>query len=158
MLIPASLLLVYAFCASESWVFGHDFDLTSRSWLSESSYDTRYDARYIRRDEEVSAAGGPGQGRPCRPRDRYCNPRPTTTTTTTKTTTKTTSTTTSTSTSTTTTHPTATPCAGSTPSTRRNWCNHSIDTYYHSITPFTGVTREYWLEIDEMIGAFNSFP
>ncbi|KAL4914974.1 multicopper oxidase-domain-containing protein [Aspergillus aurantiobrunneus] len=53
--------------------------------------------------------------------------------------------------------PTATPCAGNTPDTRSSWCEYSIDTNYHDIIPDTGVTREYWLEIDEMIAAPDGF-
>ncbi|KAL4861268.1 hypothetical protein BDV12DRAFT_191196 [Aspergillus spectabilis] len=155
MLLHSLLLLICALCTSASWVFNHDYDPIGRSWLSNS----RYSSRFTRRDEDdISVAGGPGHGRPCRPGDRnccrpgdrHCNPRPTTT----RTSTKTTSTT---KTTTTTTHPTATPCAGNTPDTRRTWCNYNIDTDYHTITPFTGVTREYWLEVDEMLGAPDGF-
>ncbi|KAL4880552.1 Cupredoxin [Aspergillus karnatakaensis] len=159
MLLSSLLLLVYTFCASASWVFNHEYDLETRSWVSNSLNNAR--SQYTRRQddpENISVAGGPGHG-PCRPGDRncykHCNPHPTTT----RTTTRTTATTTSTKTTTTTTsHPTATPCAGNTPSTRSQWCSHSISTDYHSITPNTGITREYWLEVDEMIGSPDGFP
>lgn len=44
---------------------------------------------------------------------------------------------------------TGTPCAGNTANNRTAWCNYSIDTNYEDIVPDTGVTREYWLEIEE---------
>ncbi|KAL2816676.1 Cupredoxin [Aspergillus granulosus] len=46
---------------------------------------------------------------------------------------------------------------GNTPGTRSSWCDYDIDTDYHSIIPYTGITREYWLEIDEMIAAPDGF-
>ncbi|KAM0343962.1 hypothetical protein ACHAPU_008020 [Fusarium lateritium] len=42
------------------------------------------------------------------------------------------------------------PCSGNTPSTRDQWCGYDIHSDYYSVTPDTGVTREYWLEISEI--------
>ena len=41
-------------------------------------------------------------------------------------------------------------CAGNTASTRSEWCNYSIDTDYMTEVPDTGVTREYWLTLDDV--------
>jgi FtsP/CotA-like multicopper oxidase with cupredoxin domain len=46
--------------------------------------------------------------------------------------------------------PTGTPCAGNTPRTRSKWCNHSINTDYTQTVPNTGVTREYWLILEDL--------
>lgn len=54
--------------------------------------------------------------------------------------------------------PTATPCPGNTPDDRSSWCQYSIDTDYESIVPETGVTREYWFDVDELIFAPDGFP
>lgn len=53
--------------------------------------------------------------------------------------------------------PTATPCAGNTPDDRSLWCQYSIDTDYESIVPETGVTREYWFDVDELNLAPDGF-
>ncbi|OQE12344.1 hypothetical protein PENVUL_c001G00258 [Penicillium vulpinum] len=45
--------------------------------------------------------------------------------------------------------PSGTPCAGNLPSDRSVWCNYSIDTDYENVAPNTGVTREYWFEVNE---------
>ncbi|KAL4908522.1 hypothetical protein BDW74DRAFT_166169 [Aspergillus multicolor] len=132
MLRSSFLLLVLALCASASWVFEHDFQAEERSLL----FGTDVSPLRRRQEEDdtaVSVAGG-GGGRP----------RPTSTRTSTSTST------TSTSTSTSQPPSTGTPCAGNTPSTRNEWCEHSIDTNWAEITPDTGVTREYWLTLDEM--------
>lgn len=42
------------------------------------------------------------------------------------------------------------PCAGNTPQTRTTWCNYTISTDYESVVLDTGVTREYWLDIDSI--------
>ncbi|KAL4780318.1 Cupredoxin [Aspergillus varians] len=130
------LCLICAVYASASWDFSHDFDSSVRSLLSEfSSTSTSHHDR--RQDSDIAGRpGGSGTGGTCRPGDRDCSSRPTHTRTTTSTA-----------------PPTATPCAGNTPDTRSSWCNYSIDTNYHDIIPDTGVTREYWLEIDEIIAA-----
>ncbi|XXH01375.1 hypothetical protein Hte_007735 [Hypoxylon texense] len=44
-------------------------------------------------------------------------------------------------------------CAGNTPTTRNEWCDFSIDTDYTTVVPDTGVTREYWLELTDVIVA-----
>ncbi|KAI1771423.1 multicopper oxidase [Hypoxylon cercidicola] len=44
-------------------------------------------------------------------------------------------------------------CAGNTPTTRNEWCDFSIDTDYSTVVPDTGVTREYWIELTDVIVA-----
>lgn len=39
-------------------------------------------------------------------------------------------------------------CAGNTPTTRNQWCEHDIYTDYTTTVP-DGVTREFWLELDQ---------
>ncbi|KAJ5885193.1 hypothetical protein N7495_009703 [Penicillium taxi] len=41
-------------------------------------------------------------------------------------------------------------CLGNTPETRQQWCNYDINTDYTTTTPDTGVTREFWLELDQV--------
>ncbi|KAI0021355.1 multicopper oxidase [Xylariomycetidae sp. FL0641] len=41
-------------------------------------------------------------------------------------------------------------CSGNTATTRSEWCDYSIDTDYMTETPDTGVTREYWLTLDDV--------
>ncbi|KAF5010917.1 hypothetical protein FDECE_2945 [Fusarium decemcellulare] len=48
-----------------------------------------------------------------------------------------------------------TPCSGNTPSTRDQWCDFDIHTDYYVAVPETGVTREYWLEISEVVIALD---
>ncbi|KAF5121798.1 Oxidoreductase OpS5 [Metarhizium anisopliae] len=45
------------------------------------------------------------------------------------------------------------PCSGNTPANRSAWCSHSIKTDYTREVPDTGVTREYWLDIVDIIAA-----
>ncbi|RSL82757.1 hypothetical protein CEP51_004946 [Fusarium floridanum] len=47
------------------------------------------------------------------------------------------------------------PCSGNTPSTRDQWCDFDIHSDYYTVTPETGVTREYWLEISEKLVALD---
>ncbi|KAJ5103962.1 hypothetical protein N7532_004491 [Penicillium argentinense] len=42
------------------------------------------------------------------------------------------------------------PCAGNSAHKRTKWCDYDINTDYTKIVPHTGVTREYWLSIDEI--------
>ncbi|KAI2615806.1 multicopper oxidase [Hypomontagnella submonticulosa] len=49
-------------------------------------------------------------------------------------------------------HPRAA-CAGNTPTTRNEWCDFSIDTDYANVVPDTGVTREYWIELTDVMVA-----
>ncbi|KAI0165230.1 multicopper oxidase [Hypoxylon sp. FL1284] len=49
-------------------------------------------------------------------------------------------------------------CAGNTPITRNEWCDFSIDTDYTTVVPDTGVTREYWLELTDVIVAPDGVP
>ncbi|KAH6639585.1 multicopper oxidase [Boeremia exigua] len=41
-------------------------------------------------------------------------------------------------------------CSGNTASTRSEWCDYSVDTDYLTEVPDTGVTKEYWLTLDEV--------
>lgn len=41
------------------------------------------------------------------------------------------------------------PCPGNTPQDRKEWCGFDIHTDYTTDTPDTGVTREFWLELDQ---------
>jgi hypothetical protein len=50
------------------------------------------------------------------------------------------------------------PCSGNTPSTRDQWCGYDIYSDYYSVIPDTGVTREYWLEISEIVFAPDGVP
>ncbi|KAF4984855.1 hypothetical protein FZEAL_8 [Fusarium zealandicum] len=47
------------------------------------------------------------------------------------------------------------PCSGNTPSTRDQWCGFDINSDYYKVIPDTGVTREYWLEISEVVVALD---
>ncbi|KAM5348392.1 hypothetical protein ACJ41O_008216 [Fusarium nematophilum] len=47
------------------------------------------------------------------------------------------------------------PCSGNTPSTRDQWCGYDIHSDYYTVIPDTGVTREYWLEISEVVVALD---
>lgn len=40
-------------------------------------------------------------------------------------------------------------CSGNTATTRTEWCDYDISTDYYTTVPDTGVTREYWLNIEE---------
>lgn len=44
-------------------------------------------------------------------------------------------------------------CPGNTAKDRSVWCKYDINTDYELIVPDTGVTREYWLEIDQTTAA-----
>lgn len=44
----------------------------------------------------------------------------------------------------------AAPCSGNTASTRSTWCDYSISTDYTSTAPTTGVTREYYFDIQQV--------
>ncbi|KAJ6089994.1 hypothetical protein N7467_005210 [Penicillium canescens] len=85
----------------------------------------------------------------------------TTTTTSTSTSTKTTKTKTTTHTKTKTTtkvsKPTGTPCAGNKANKRSKWCEYDISTDYTEVVPDTGVTREYWLTLDDLTAAPDGF-
>lgn len=48
-------------------------------------------------------------------------------------------------------------CEGNTPTTRDQWCDYDIHTNYNWICPDTGVTREYWLEITDLIVAPDGY-
>lgn len=47
-------------------------------------------------------------------------------------------------------HPKPKRCAGNSAKNRKKWCEYDINTDYSNIVPYTRVTREYWLEIDEL--------
>ncbi|KAE8341940.1 hypothetical protein BDV24DRAFT_150735 [Aspergillus arachidicola] len=53
--------------------------------------------------------------------------------------------------------PTGTPCAGNSPENRSQWCGYDIDTDWSEVVPDTGVTREYWLDIDEIAAAPDGY-
>ncbi|KAJ5972470.1 CAZyme family AA1 [Penicillium vulpinum] len=53
--------------------------------------------------------------------------------------------------------PTGTPCAGNTPGTRSKWCQYDVNTDYTQVVPNTGVTREYWLNLEELVAAPDGF-
>lgn len=42
----------------------------------------------------------------------------------------------------------ASACTGNTAVTRREWCQYDIHTDYSTVVPDTGVTREYWLNLE----------
>ena len=48
-------------------------------------------------------------------------------------------------------------CSGNTPENRQQWCNYDINTNYNWISPDTGVTREYWLEITDLTVAPDGY-
>ncbi|KAL4923143.1 Cupredoxin [Aspergillus undulatus] len=136
MLLSSLLFLLYALCASASWVFSHDYD--------------PHDFSLLERRQEVEVAGRPGGngghggGRPKPTKTSSSTaiiPTPTKTSSTSPTST-----------------PTGTPCAGNIPGDRQSWCNYDINTNYHDIIPDTGVTREYWLEIDEITASPDGWP
>ncbi|KAL1966546.1 hypothetical protein VTN77DRAFT_4468 [Rasamsonia byssochlamydoides] len=41
-------------------------------------------------------------------------------------------------------------CSGNTATDRASWCDYSTDTNYYSVTPDTGVTREYYFTIQQV--------
>ncbi|KAB8260287.1 Cupredoxin [Aspergillus pseudonomiae] len=53
--------------------------------------------------------------------------------------------------------PSGTPCAGNLPEDRSKWCEYDIDTDWSEVVPDTGVTREYWLDIDEIAAAPDGY-
>ncbi|KAF7856337.1 hypothetical protein EAF04_009865 [Stromatinia cepivora] len=46
-----------------------------------------------------------------------------------------------------------TPCAGNTAADRSKWCNYSTSTDYYNEVPNTGVTREYWFNVQDGIAS-----
>ncbi|APA07387.1 hypothetical protein SS1G_13036 [Sclerotinia sclerotiorum 1980 UF-70] len=46
-----------------------------------------------------------------------------------------------------------TPCAGNTAADRSKWCDYSTSTDYYNEVPNTGVTREYWLNIQDGVAS-----
>ncbi|KAJ5753890.1 uncharacterized protein N7511_008043 [Penicillium nucicola] len=55
-------------------------------------------------------------------------------------------------------NPTFKACTGNTPTTRQQWCEYNIYTDYTITTPDTGVTREFWLEINQATLAPDGRP
>ncbi|KAJ5929298.1 Multicopper oxidase type 3 [Penicillium verhagenii] len=53
---------------------------------------------------------------------------------------------------------TTTACPGNTPKDRTVWCDYSVNTDYESVAPNTGVTREYWFDVKQVILAPDGFP
>lgn len=50
------------------------------------------------------------------------------------------------------------PCQGNSPTTRQQWCDYDIHTDYTTIVPDTGVTREFWFDVDQLIVAPDGRP
>jgi FtsP/CotA-like multicopper oxidase with cupredoxin domain len=48
-------------------------------------------------------------------------------------------------------------CPGNTASDRATWCNYNVDTDYYNVIPDTGVTREYWFDIQDVTVAPDGF-
>lgn len=48
-------------------------------------------------------------------------------------------------------------CAGNTATARSEWCDFSIDTNYYDQVPDTGVTREYYFNVQELTAAPDGF-
>lgn len=48
-------------------------------------------------------------------------------------------------------------CAGNTATTRSEWCDFSIDTNYYDEGPDTGVTKEYYFNVEELTAAPDGF-
>lgn len=48
-------------------------------------------------------------------------------------------------------------CSGNTAKTRSKWCDYDIHTDYDSVVPYTGVTREYTFNIDDVTVAPDGF-
>ncbi|KAI9925615.1 hypothetical protein ASPWEDRAFT_114197 [Aspergillus wentii DTO 134E9] len=44
----------------------------------------------------------------------------------------------------------ASPCAGNTANNRQQWCDYNINTDYTSVVPDTGVTREYYFNLEKV--------
>ncbi|KAL1847420.1 hypothetical protein Plec18167_005191 [Paecilomyces lecythidis] len=49
-------------------------------------------------------------------------------------------------------------CAGNTASDRTSWCDYDINSDYTTIAPDTGVTREYWFELNDVTIAPDGYP
>lgn len=45
------------------------------------------------------------------------------------------------------------PCAGNTPSTRSQWCEYDSSTDYYTVAPDTGVVREYYFDLTDVVVA-----
>lgn len=48
-------------------------------------------------------------------------------------------------------------CAGNTAATRSKWCDLSIDTNYYDVVPTTGITREYYFNVEELQAAPDGY-
>jgi FtsP/CotA-like multicopper oxidase with cupredoxin domain len=48
-------------------------------------------------------------------------------------------------------------CSGNTASDRKTWCNYNISTNYYDVVPNTGVTREYYFNIQEVTVAPDGY-
>lgn len=44
-------------------------------------------------------------------------------------------------------------CAGNTPANRASWCSYNVSTNYYDVVPNTGVTREYWFNVEQITAA-----
>ncbi|KAJ5635585.1 CAZyme family AA1 [Penicillium longicatenatum] len=54
--------------------------------------------------------------------------------------------------------PADTPCPGNTPKNRSVWCDYNVNTDYENVVPDTGVTREYWFDIKQVVLAPDGVP
>ncbi|KAJ5820066.1 hypothetical protein N7474_005657 [Penicillium riverlandense] len=50
------------------------------------------------------------------------------------------------------------PCQGNSPTARQQWCDYDIRTDYTAIALDTGVTREFWFDVDQLLVAPDGRP
>ncbi|KAJ5213423.1 hypothetical protein N7449_000592 [Penicillium cf. viridicatum] len=48
-------------------------------------------------------------------------------------------------------------CSGNTASDRQSWCNYNVSTNYYDVVPTTGVTKEYYLNIEDVTVAPDGY-
>lgn len=48
-------------------------------------------------------------------------------------------------------------CSGNTAADRSVWCDYDLSTDYYEVVPETGVTREYWFEINQTTAAPDGY-
>lgn len=48
-------------------------------------------------------------------------------------------------------------CSGNTASDRQSWCNYDVSTNYYDVVPTTGVTKEYYLNIEDVTVAPDGY-
>lgn len=128
------LVLVYIVCAAA--IFPNYRPAVRKDLISQSPPLPPATTTAPSLDRRAGGSSSNGKGRPCVRGDRHC------TTSTTKSPPK----------------PTGKPCRGNSARDRSKWCKHSIKTDYHNVVPDTGVTREYWLTLDEITIAPDGYP